>query len=120
MAKPHTPPQNDARSLSLERFQRLHNLLHLLGKRPQTRVVLLRQMGIDLRKFYRDLQLLRQAGIEVILEDGRYRLEDDLSAALKRLPFPDPHLTLGEIVELGKGRKKIHGQLKRLIAEHLP
>jgi hypothetical protein len=120
MAKSHTPPPNDARSLSTERFQRLYNLLHLLGKRPQTRAVLLRRLGIDLRKFYRDLQLLRTAGIEVVLEDGCHRLEDDLAAALKRLPFPDPHLTFGEIVELGKGRNKVHGKLKRLIADHLP
>jgi hypothetical protein len=120
MVKPRTAPQTEARSLTVERFQRLHSLLHFLGKSPQTRADLLRHLDLDLRKFYRDLELLRTAGIAVILEGGRYRLEDHLATALTRLPFPDPHLTLGEIVELAKGRKTIHRKLKKLIADQLP
>jgi hypothetical protein len=33
------------------------------------------------------------------------------------LPFPDPHLTLGEAQQLAKGRSAAHGKLKKQIAD---
>jgi len=46
---------------------------------------------------------------------GRYRLADDVDGAAARLPFPDPHLTLGEARQLAKGRGTAHRQLKEFL-----
>jgi hypothetical protein len=76
----------------------------------------MRQLRLDVRGFYRDLEVLRTAGIAVTLKDRRYNLEDDLGLAIARLPFPDPGLTLGEAIQLAKGRTAAHRRLKQQIA----
>jgi hypothetical protein len=104
------------RSVSAERAERLYRLLQLLATGPQTRASLIRRLRLDMRGFYRDLELLRAAGISVPLRNRRYTLEDDVTAAFHRLPFPDPRLTLGEAVQLAKGRSLAHRKLKEQIA----
>ena len=64
-----------------------------------------------MRGFYRDLDVLRKAGIEVVLERGRYVLQGAAAAATARLPFPDPNFTLGEALQLAKGRTPAHRKL---------
>lgn len=98
-----------------ERAIRLHRLLQLLGAGPQTRAALSRRLGLDVRGFYRDLELLRAADIRLRFVDRRYVLEEPLAAAVARLPFPDPHLNLGEAVLLARGRSEVHRKLKRLL-----
>ena len=83
---------------------------------PQTRGTLARRLGLDVRGFYRDLELLREAGIKLALVDRRYALEGTATAAIARLPFPDPHLVLGEAIQLAKGRSDIHRKLRAQIA----
>ena len=73
-----------------------------------------------MRGFYRDLELLRSAGITVQLTEGRYSLAGALPEALLRLPFPDPHLTLGEVEQLARGRSRAHQHLRAEIANVLP
>jgi hypothetical protein len=90
--------------------------LHLLRGRPQSRAALTRRLHLDIRGFYRDLELLRAAGIAVALRDQRYVLGESLPKAVNRLPFPDPHLTLGEAKELAKGRTSAHRKLKQQLA----
>ena len=68
-----------------------------------------------MRSFYRDLELLRAAGVPVTLEAKRYTLGEDVKSAIARLPFPDPHLTLGEAQQLAKGRTVAHTKMKRQI-----
>jgi hypothetical protein len=114
MAKPRTATAPKA--VTAERAARLHRLLRLLGKSPRTRDVLMRQLRLDVRGFYRDLEVLRGAGIGVTLTDRRYTLANDLEAAIARLPFPDPGLTLGEALQLAKGRTAAHRRLKQQIA----
>src|SRR5437660_7412937 len=98
------PPKNAVNAVTAERAQRLHRLLRLLGQGPQARAVLLRKLRLGIRGFYRDLETLRVVGTEVKLAEGKYRLVDTLEAAVDRLPFPDPSLTLGEARVLAKGR----------------
>src|SRR5262249_3917198 len=48
-----------------ERFVRLRRLIGLLAEGPKSRIALARQLGIDVRGFYRDLELLRAVGVPV-------------------------------------------------------
>jgi helix-turn-helix protein len=104
-----------ARSVSAERAARLYRLLHLLGTGPQTRAALARRLRLDVRGFYRDLEVLRAAGIVVPLRNRRYTLEGSVASATGHLPFPDPRLTLGEAAQLAKGRTSAHRKLKEQI-----
>ncbi|MBY0525108.1 MAG: hypothetical protein K2R98_17010 [Gemmataceae bacterium] len=117
MARKRSPKASPPapRAVTAERAARLCQLLRLLGKGPQTRESLTRKLGKDVRSFYRDLELLRAAGIEVPLREGRYVLDENVDAAVAHLPFPDPVLTLGEAQQLAKGRSPTHKKLKAQI-----
>jgi hypothetical protein len=116
MAKYGKKPPLPARSVSAERAARLYRLLQLLGTGPQTRAVIARRLRLDVRGFYRDLEVLRAAGIAVPLRNRRYTLEGSVANATSHLPFPDPRLTLGEAAQLAKGRTSAHRKLKEQIA----
>jgi hypothetical protein len=72
---------------------------------------LLRRLKLNQRGFYRDIELLRAAGIRVVPHDGEYTLEPGFNAAIDMLPFPDPRLTLGEAQRLARGRTAAHKSL---------
>jgi predicted DNA-binding transcriptional regulator YafY len=95
-----------------ERFTRLYRLLLLLGKGPRTREQLTGQLGLDVRGFYRDLELLRAVGIEVLMQEGEYALSKPAEDVVARLPFPDLHLSLGEARQLARGRTRLHKTLQ--------
>lgn len=99
-------------AVTLERAARLYRLLSLLGRGPQTRAVLTRRLRLGIRGYYRDLEILRAVGITVALSDGKYHLREDPAAALERLPFPDPGLTLGEARQLAGGRMRAHKKIR--------
>lgn len=121
MAKKRSPRATPAlRAVTAERARRLCRMLQLLDGGPQTRAGLTRHLRLDVRGFYRDLELLRSAGIAVTLRDRRYTLDEDVDDAIARLPFPDPHLTLGEARQLAKGRTAAHRKLQAQIREILP
>jgi len=104
--------------VSPERAGRLYRLLRLLGREPQqTRDRLAKALKLGVRGFYRDLEALRQADIEVLLQGGRYILAGKLADAIARLPFPDPGLTLGEATQLARGRSKAHRKLKKQVKQ---
>jgi predicted DNA-binding transcriptional regulator YafY len=113
------PPSASAArgGLTAERIVRLYQLVQLLSV-PQTRGTLTRRLRVDVRGFYRDLESLRLAGVEVLLDKGRYRLGETADNATARLPFPDPQLTCGEARALAKGRTAAHRRLREQI-EHL-
>ncbi len=117
--KPKTPQaaarQSPSRAgaVTAERAGRLYKLLQLLGTGPQTREALIGRLSLDIRGFYRDLVVLRQAGIPVTLQDRSYTLDEGVDKAVAKLPFPDPHLTLGEAQQLAKGRTASHRKLKQ-------
>ena len=118
--KTPTKPTSAAASVTPERFVRLHRLVRLLAGGPQTREVIVRRLRLDVRGFYRDLDLLRSSGVAVSLDAGRYTLDQTEADALSRLPFPDPHLTLGEAQSLAKGRGSAQRALAESIARVLP
>jgi hypothetical protein len=120
MVTKRKPSPNGAQAVTAQRAARLCKLLRLLGSGPQTRPSLARRLRLDVRGFYRDLDLLRKAGISVILEDGRYALAEPATHAIARVPFPDPHLTLGEAILVARGRTAAHRKLKGQIAVIAP
>lgn len=122
MAKSRLAPAPAPPAVTVDRAARLCRLLQLVGTRAQTRSFLLERLQLDMRGFYRDLKLLREVGISVLLSNGKYRLkgENGVIAALERLPFPDPHLTLGEARILCKGRSSVHRKLQELLRQILP
>jgi predicted DNA-binding transcriptional regulator YafY len=113
--KRRAPTPIPLRAVTAERAARVYRLLQILSTNPETRSTLIKRLNLDIRGFYRDLELLRAARIDVTLQGRRYRLEDDLEKALPRLPFPDPGLTLGEALQLAKGRTQAHRKLKAQI-----
>jgi predicted DNA-binding transcriptional regulator YafY len=111
-----TKLRDDLRSVTTERATRLYALITLVALAPRARQELIRRLRMDVRGFYRDLNLLRAAGIELVMSDGRYRLNQARASAYAMLPFPDPRLTLGEAREVARGRSTAHRKLTRLIA----
>lgn len=116
MVKKRNARPKETQALTAQRAARLCKLLRLLRDRPQTRPTLLRRLSLDVRGFYRDLEWLRKFGISVALEGSRYRLDENPDKAIARLPFPDPHLTLGEAMQLARGRTAAHRKLKEQVA----
>lgn len=116
---PTSPTAPDRSGVTPDRFARLVRMLRLLAERPLTRDALTRRLSLDIRGFYRDLGLARDAGVAVDLTGGCYRLSGDLEVALGLLPFPDPHLTLAEARVLAKGRTPAHRKLRERV-EHSP
>jgi predicted DNA-binding transcriptional regulator YafY len=114
------PPAEPARpAVTAERFARLVRLVRALTKKGQTREQLTKQLALDVRGFYRDLELLRAVGIAVVLEGGEYSLREPEEEVLSRLPFPDPHLSLGEARQLARGKSRNHLALQEKIQQLL-
>jgi DNA-binding transcriptional ArsR family regulator len=112
-------PSPEPRSITGERAARLYRLVQLVGRSPRTRATLTERLGLDVRAFYRDLDLLRSHGIALPLRQGRYELEGDVDTAIARLPFPDPCLNLGEVFHLAKGRTAAHHKLQAHLRQFL-
>jgi predicted DNA-binding transcriptional regulator YafY len=102
-------------SVTPERFSRLYRMVRLLAGSAQTRESIARRLRLDVRGFYRDLDLLRSSGVSVTLEAGHYTLDQKEDDALALLPFPDPRLTLGAAQTLAKGRSQAHRALAETI-----
>ena len=101
-------------TLTAQRAARLYKLLSLLGDGPQTRRILLSRLKIDVRGFYRDLEALRGFRIEIGLGlDNRYSLPIKLDDALARLPYPDPGLSVRDVLQLCNGSTAAHRKLKQ-------
>ncbi len=116
MARKRTQPSApESRAVTEERAARLHRLLTILAAGAQTRAGLARRLKLDVRGFYRDLELLRAAGIAIPLKNRRYSIAGDPKQAIARLPFPDPRLTLGEAMSLAKGRTAVHRKLREQV-----
>jgi predicted DNA-binding transcriptional regulator YafY len=98
--------------VTAQRAARLYRLLSLTADKAQTRTALLRKLRVDLRGFYRDLELLRSLGIAVPADGDRYQLLGTLDEALALLPFPDPGLSLREALVLCNGRTDAHRKLR--------
>ncbi len=112
-----SPSAAEARpAVTLDRFNRLYRLLHLLADGARKREWLTKQLHLDVRGFYRDLEFLRGVGIVIELDQDGYRLSEAVDKVVLRLPFPDPHLTLGEVQQLARGNSAVHRRLKAQLA----
>jgi predicted DNA-binding transcriptional regulator YafY len=120
MAKKRSPRSRAvAGTVTAERAARLYRLLTLLAGGARTRDDLRRQLRMDVRSFYRDLELLRACGITVPLRNRVYVLVMNAQKAYSLLPFPDPHFSLGDALSLAKGRTPAHARLQSLIDQIL-
>ncbi|MCS7160222.1 MAG: hypothetical protein RMJ19_07105 [Gemmatales bacterium] len=119
MAKRRHPRRAPAPAVTAPRLRRMLKLLRLLARQPTTRRSLLRQLGVDQRTFYRDLEVLRKLHVALVQEGSHYRLATDLSKTLQLLPLPDPKLTLAEAQVLARGRTAAHRKLARFLRDIL-
>jgi hypothetical protein len=102
--------------ITLARASRLHQLITLLGAAPCTRDSVLAQLGIGLRTFYRELELLARCGVKVQHKDKQYTLMATVEQAEGRLPFPDPQLSFSEMADLARCDCESARRLARLLA----
>lgn len=109
--KPHDP----SHALTAPRAARLYRLLAQIAGAARTRPTLLKKLKVDLRGFYRDLELLRTLGVEVHSSGDKYELVGELDEALARLPFPDPGLSVREALDLANGRSEARQKLRSRI-----
>ncbi|HEX8199948.1 MAG TPA: hypothetical protein VF590_05640 [Isosphaeraceae bacterium] len=116
MKRTRSPRRRPAVHITLDRAARLHRLIRLLGEGPQGREPLLAALGIGLRTFYRELELLRRRGVKVRLAQKQYALQGTLEQAEGRLPFPDPQLSFAEMAELARGPGAAARRLAELLA----
>jgi hypothetical protein len=87
----------------------------LLAEQPRTRDVVLAELGIGLRTFYRELELLNRCGVKVQHKARAYALQSTAEQAEGRLPFPDPQLSFAEMAELARHP----GEASRRLAQML-
>ncbi len=102
--------------ITLGRASRLHRLVMLLAEGPRTREQILAQLGIGLRTFYRELDLLKRCGVRIRLLQKSYTLLTTKEEAEGRLPFPDPQLSFAEMVELSRCEGEAGRRLAELLA----
>ncbi len=101
--------------ITLGRAARLHRLVMLLAERPRTRDAVLAALGIGLRTFYRELELLKRCGVRVQHKDKTYALQATAAQAEGRLPFPDPQLSFAEMAELSRHPGDASKRLARML-----
>jgi hypothetical protein len=107
---------SDASTLTSARATRLYKLLSLLEGSTRARATLLKKLKVDLRGFYRDVEVLRELGIKIEVEGDRYTLGTTLNEALALLPFPDPGLSFADVLNLSQDgtstvQKKLRSRL---------
>lgn len=99
-------PENKRRRpsvhITLQRAARLHRLVRFLSGEPRPRNAILAELGIGLRTFYRELELLKRCGVKVRHKNKLYHLLPTAAEAEGRLPFPDPQLSFAEMAELAQ------------------
>jgi predicted DNA-binding transcriptional regulator YafY len=100
MTNPPSSRRRPSVHITLQRAARLHRLVRYLAEAPQTRDAILSQLGVGLRTFYRELELLKRCGVKVRHKDKKYLLMATAEQAEGRLPFPDPQLSFAEMAEL--------------------
>lgn len=116
MARPSRPADSlSIPALTMSRAVHLYQLFELLGSTPLTREMLTKKLRRNVRAFYRDLNLLRACGIDVVMRDRKYSLKQNINEARELLPLPDPRLRLGEAAALAKGTSSGHRKIKETI-----
>jgi hypothetical protein len=98
-------------------------MVKLLAEGPNTRDAILAALGIGLRTFYRELELLHRCGVKIQQKNKLYTLISTAEQAAGRLPFPDPQLSFAEMEELarcpGEAGKRLAALLDSVINQPL-
>jgi hypothetical protein len=90
-------------------------MVKLLAQGPNTRDAILGALGIGLRTFYRELELLQRCGVKVQQKNKLYSLISTAAQAEGRLPFPDPQLSFAEMEELARSPGEAGKRLAALL-----
>ncbi len=115
MSKAPLDRRRHAMNISLGRSSRLYQLVTLLMDSPRDRNAILEMLGIGLRTFYRELDLLRRCAIKIQRVDQSYILKTTPETARGQLPFPDPQLSFAEMAELANHPGAASQRLGRLL-----
>jgi hypothetical protein len=102
MTSPGSVRRRPSVHITLQRAARLHRLVRALAGGPLARPVVLTELRIGLRTFYRELELLKRCGVKVRHKAKLYHLVPTPAEAEGRLPFPDPQLSFAEMAELAQ------------------
>jgi hypothetical protein len=116
MARSTSPRRRPSVNITLNRASRLYLLITLLGDQPRDRDVLLKSLGVGLRTFYRELDLLKRCAIRIDRDGRAYTLKTPKLEAQGRLPFPDPQLTFAEMTQLAQPSTEAGIRLAALLA----
>lgn len=100
MTSPPSARRRPSVHVTLQRASRLHRLVWFLAESPRSREAILSHLGIGLRTFYRELELLKKFGVKVRHRGKEYTLLASAEQAEGLLPFPDPQLSFAEMAEL--------------------
>jgi predicted DNA-binding transcriptional regulator YafY len=88
----------------------------LLAEHARSRESILAELGIGLRTFYRELELLKRCGVKIQQKNKLYTLLSTAAQAEGRLPFPDPQLSFAEMEELARSPGEAGKRLAALLA----
>ena len=102
MSSTSNPRRRPSVHITLQRAARLYRLVEFLAETPRNRGAILAELGIGLRTFYRELELLKRCGVRVRYKGKHYVLLATPEQAEGRLPFPDPQLSFAEMAELAR------------------
>ena len=103
-------------NITLARAKRLYRLVLVLTEEGPSRDQVLHRLDLGLRTFYRELELLKKSGINVVVEAKAYRLKTPRDEAKALLPFPNPGLSFAEVTELAQGQGPAAQRLAELLA----
>ena len=73
-------------------------------------------LGLGLRTYYRELELLKRCGVKVRHKEKQYTLMSTAEQAEGRLPFPDPQLSFAEMADLANCSCEAGKRLAELLA----
>lgn len=116
MSNPTSSRRRPSVHITLQRAARLHRLVRYLAEQPRPRDAILGQLGLGLRTFYRELELLNRCGVKIRHRDKQYTLASTAEQAEGRLPFPDPQLSFAEMAELATCPCEAGKRLAELLA----
>jgi len=102
MSPASSPRKRPSVHITLQRAARLLRLVRFLAEGSRTRDKILSALGIGLRTFYRELELLNRCGVKIRNKEKLYVLLSTAEQAEGRLPFPDPQLSFSEMAELSQ------------------
>jgi hypothetical protein len=115
MKRTSNPRRRPSIHITAARAARLHRFVSTLASGPRARDALLTALGVGLRTFYRELELLKRCGVRIRLDDRSYQLLSTADEAEGRLPFPDPQLSFSEMAELARGSGEAAKRLAQLL-----